>query len=250
LPRLTPLIFAFFLLPPASIAQERTFRLGAPAELIDTGILGHLLPRFTLKHRIRVTVVNPDETAAAEFVTQGDDLPVFSGLNKTWRFRFHGGAGAEFGSYFGEWLISDVGRRTIESFQPDDTPLFIAYSEEEIVEPEAVFQGDALTGEKLALLHCGRCHVINASNRMKAIGSTPSFALLKTFDDWDVRFQTFYTLNPHPAFTQIADVTEPFPANTPSPIVPLELTTDDLDAILAYVTHIEPADLGAPMQHQ
>jgi mono/diheme cytochrome c family protein len=250
LPRLIPLIFTLILLPLTSFAQERTFRLGAPAELVETGILSHLLPRFTLKHRIRVTLVEPGETAAAELVAKGNGLPVFSDPNNTWYFRFRGGAGAEFGTAFGEWLTSNVGRRTIESFQPNDAPLFIAYTAEEIAEPEPVFEGDARTGEKLALLHCGRCHVINDSNRMKAIGSTPSFALLKTFDDWDVRFQTFYTLNPHPAFTQIADITNPFPANTPSPIVPLELTTDDLDAILAYVTHIEPADLGAPIQHQ
>ncbi|MGR3660277.1 MAG: c-type cytochrome [Paracoccaceae bacterium] len=250
MPRLIVPILLLILLPLSSFAQERSFRLGAPAELIDTGLLGHLLPRFTLKHRIRITLVAPGETASAELVTTGDDTPVFSGPNNTWHFRSQSGEGAEYRNKFGEWLTSEVGRNTIESYQPDDTLLFIAYSEEEIPEPEPVFEGDALTGEKLAMLHCGRCHVINDSNRMKAIGSTPSFALLKTFNDWDVRFQTFYTLNPHPAFTQIADVTSPFPANTPSPIVPLELTVEDLDAILAYVTHIEPADLGMPIEHQ
>ncbi len=39
----------------------------------------------------------------------------------------------------------------------------------------------------------------------------------------------------------------PFDESRPSPIVPLRITLDDLDAILAYVATIEPAQLsGAP----
>jgi hypothetical protein len=237
-------------MPLASFAQERAFNLAAPAELVDSGILGHLLPRFTLKHRIRVTIVNPGDTATASIGGGDNGTPVFTGPANTWRYRVNDNANAEFGKFFGDWLLSDVGRKTIESYQPNGTPLFIAYTEEAVIEPETIFEGDALTGESLALLHCGRCHVVNESNRMKAIGSTPSFAVLRTFDDWDVRFQAFYTLNPHPAFTQITDVTEPFPANTPSPIFPLQLTVENLEAILAFVTLIEPADLGAPIRHQ
>ena len=85
---------------------------------------------------------------------------------------------------------------------------------------------------------------------MNAIGSTPSFALLRTFEDWDYRFQAFFALKPHPAFTQVAEITEPFPEDVPSPIVPVEITLDDLDAILAFVATIAPADLGAPLQSQ
>ena len=63
-------------------------------------------------------------------------------------------------------------------------------------------------------------------------------------------FQAFYVLAPHPAFTQIKDVTEPFPIDLPSPIAPMEITLDDLEAILAYVAEMPPADLGAPIQHK
>lgn len=248
--RLILLILTIFLFPHHGYAQERMFRLAAPVELVDSGILGHLLPRFTLKHRIRVTIVDSGDTATASLAAGGKGYPVFTGPNNTWHYRISGSNTAEFGAFFGDWLLSDVGRRTIESYRPNDAPLFVAYKAEAEIEPETVFEGDALTGESLALLHCGRCHVVNESNRMKAIGSTPSFAVLRTFDDWDVRFQTFYTLNPHPAFTQITDVTNPFPANTPPPIFPLQLTMQNLDAILAFVTHVEPADLGAPIQHQ
>ena len=85
---------------------------------------------------------------------------------------------------------------------------------------------------------------------MKAIGSTPSFALMRTFPDWQQRFETFFILKPHPAFTQVADVTEPFGSSLPSPIAPIEVTLDEIDAITAYVATIPPADLGAPIQSQ
>jgi hypothetical protein len=79
---------------------------------------------------------------------------------------------------------------------------------------------------------------------------TPSFALLRTFSDWQDRFSTFYVRNPHPSFTQVIDITPPFARNLPPAIVPLEITQDELDSILAYVATILPADLGAPLQNQ
>ena len=85
--------------------------------------------------------------------------------------------------------------------------------------------------------------MIGPRNRMGGLGSTPSFAVLKTLNDWEVRFRGFYMLNPHPSFTQIPDVTDPFDESRPPPIVPLEITLEDLDAILAYVATIEPAEL-------
>ena len=116
------------------------------------------------------------------------------------------------------------------------------------VEVVQVLTGDAALGEKVALTQCGRCHVVNETNRMNAIGSTPSFALMRTFSDWQERFETFFILKPHPAFTQVAEITEPFPDHLPSPIAPVEVTLDEIDAITAYVSSIEPADLGAPIQ--
>ena len=82
------------------------------------------------------------------------------------------------------------------------------------------------------------------------MGSTPSFPLLRTFSDWDERFESFYVLKPHAAFTQIEGVTPPFDIERPSPIVPMEITLEDLEAITAYVAIIAPADLGAPIKSQ
>ena len=85
---------------------------------------------------------------------------------------------------------------------------------------------------------------------MNGIGSTPSFAVIKALPDWDLRFQAFYVLRPHAAFTQIEDVTPGFDPELPPPIVPVEMTLDDLNDLMAYVATITAADLGAPIQLQ
>lgn len=103
-------------------------------------------------------------------------------------------------------------------------------------------------GEKLALLHCGRCHVVNERNRFGGIGSTPSFGALRVMPDWEDRFRAFYALNPHPAFTQVAGVTPPFALERPSPIHPVELTTGELEEIIGFARTIPPKDLGAPVR--
>ncbi|MGD1925031.1 MAG: hypothetical protein ACFB03_12715 [Paracoccaceae bacterium] len=114
--------------------------------------------------------------------------------------------------------------------------------------PEASRADDYAPGEKLTLFHCGRCHVINERNKYGSIGSTPSFGALRTLDDWEVRFDAFYTLAPHPAFTQIEGVTDPFPINRPSPIHPMEMTLEDIQIIKAFAETIPPKDLGAEVR--
>ncbi|MFK7943586.1 MAG: cytochrome c [Paracoccaceae bacterium] len=99
-------------------------------------------------------------------------------------------------------------------------------------------------GEKLTLSHCGRCHVINDRNKYGGIGSTPSFAALRTLEDWEERMRGFYALAPHPAFTQVDGVTEPFPAARPSPIHPVSLSESEIETITEYTRTIPPKDLG------
>ena len=74
---------------------------------------------------------------------------------------------------------------------------------------------DYAPGEKLTLFHCGRCHVISERNKYGGIGSTPSFGALRTLEDWEDRMRAFYALAPHPAFTQVEGITEPFAINRP-----------------------------------
>ena len=192
---------------------------------------------------MRITQV--DESG--DVVIGGKGVPVFAGLDRIWSVTGSKAAGPDL---FMEWLLSEIGKRTIESFKLDSVAVFTAQVKDQKVAPVLAFEGDLVQGEALSLAHCGRCHVINETNRMKGMGQTPSFALMRTFDDWDNRFATFFVLNPHPSFTQIAGITESFAAHLPPAIVPLEITQAEIDHILSYVATITPADLGAPLQSQ
>lgn len=238
-------VLAVLLFPGVLDAQEKSFRLSAPGILVESGFLKHLLPRFSLKTGVRVTVVAQGDDAEAAFGTEG--IPVFKGQERLWQLSYENGPHTD---RFANWLLSDVGKRTIQAFQPDGTPMFSTDFSVERVAAKATFVGDAEKGEALALALCGRCHVVNEKNRMNGIGSTPSFGLLRTFSDWDNRFQSFFALNPHPSFTQIPDVTQPFSEESPPPISPLTLTLKDLEAIVAFVSAMEPANLGSPIQSQ
>jgi hypothetical protein len=106
---------------------------------------------------------------------------------------------------------------------------------------------DYARGEKLTLLNCGRCHVVSAKNRMGGIGSTPSFAVMRTWDDWEDKMKAFWTYRPHPAFTQIEGMTDPFPPHRPPTVHPISLTLDELKVIVEYARTIAPADLGSDL---
>jgi hypothetical protein len=102
-------------------------------------------------------------------------------------------------------------------------------------------------GEKLTMFNCGRCHKVSEKDRMGGIGSTPSFAALRGIADWEERMKAFWTLRPHPSFTQIEGMTEPFPLNRPPAVHPISLTLEELEAIIKYARTIEPLDLGAEL---
>lgn len=235
-------VMAIMLASPV-MAQDKAFSLQAPDVLIETGFMKHLLPRFSLKTGIRISV----SPQSGDAVFGADGTPVFRQDDTVWHFARSGDVDAD---VFEAWLLSDVGKRTIEAYAPDGDVLFRADVETAVVIEAAAPTGDLALGEATSLKQCGRCHVVNETNRMNAIGSTPSFALMRTFPDWQTRFETFFVLRPHPAFTQVTEVTEPFPENLPSPIVPIEVTLEEIEAITAYVGSIAPADLGAPLQTQ
>jgi len=116
-----------------------------------------------------------------------------------------------------------------------------------LFDPTAATAQDYAPGEKLTLFNCGRCHVVSAKNRMGGIGSTPSFAVLRTIEDWEDRMKAFWSLRPHPGFTQIEGVTEPFPADRPSAVHPISLTLDELAEIVKYARTVKPANLGSDL---
>ncbi len=239
----------------SALAQERRITLAAAPELADSGLLQYILPRFSLKTGVRVTVIPLADHAAAHVlivprIDLNDAVAVFRRGDTLYAART-GPADAEstriFTTRFLDWLVSDIGRRTIESFAPHGEPLYTAPGPDIAAALTAAPTADPHAGERLAFARCGRCHVIGPRNRMHGLGSTPSFAVLRTFGDWEQRFRSFYLRNPHPAFTQIAEVTEQFDPTRPSPIAPLILTIEELDAIVAFTAAIPPAELGAPL---
>lgn len=227
-----------------ALAQDAPFGLAAPAVVQDSGLLQHILPRFSLKTGVRVVA---DPEGALVLASAPPGTPVFRRADVIYYLRLPEDARAQ---RFLDWLTSDIGRRTIDGFAPVDTVRFT--TDLGVVEVTAgpVFDGDAVRGAELARVHCGRCHVVDPANRMNGMGAAPSFMALRTLSNWVGRFETFYVLKPHGAFTQITDVTPPFDPERPSPIVPVEMTLDDLEAVVAYVSATQAADLGNPLHLQ
>lgn len=233
-------------LPRVGLAEDRLVRLYAPQALVDSGLLKHALPRFSLKTQVRVQLV-PE--AEAQIALGDEGRALFQGAGQLWRLEVRDTAhpGTQ---RLADWLRSDVGQRTIASFAPEGVALFGPPQAEEREVGEVSIDGDAELGHKVSRAKCARCHAVDEVTRGWGIGSTPSFGVLRAMADWEGRFAAFYALNPHPSFTQIEDITDPFPINRPSPIAPVEMSLDELEALLAYVSAMAPADLGQPIQHQ
>ena len=94
-------------------------------------------------------------------------------------------------------------------------------------------------GKRVAREHCSRCHVVDASNRMGGIGSTPSFKLLCSLPDWEDRFTTFFARQPHPAIITVEGISED--RKLPPNAAPILLTQDQVEALMAYVRVIKQA---------
>ncbi|SNS53612.1 c-type cytochrome [Antarctobacter heliothermus] len=231
---------------PLAAQENRPVRLHAPPALVDSGLIKHILPRFTLKTRVRVDLV--DDPAAADIALGDTGVPLFAGLDAIWHLQVQGDHAGT--ARFADWLGSEVGANTVASFAPDGAALFGPPPDAADVAVVVTYEGDAKLGHKVSRAKCTRCHVIDEATRGFGIDSTPSFMVLRTLSDWDERFYAFYTLNPHPAFTVVEGLTLPFPKNRPSPIAPVELTVEEVDAIVAYVAALQAADLGAPLIHQ
>lgn len=227
------------LLASPAVADDKRFTLSVDPVLVEAGLMKHLLPRFSLKTGVKIEIVE----GTADLMLGEGGAPAIALGDAIWGLSEPSDPDA---LRFADWLVSETGQRTIASFGNGFAPPVV----DVVAREEIPIQGDLALGEKAAMVHCGRCHVVNESNRMNAIGSTPSFGLMRNFEDWDLRFATFWELKPHGAFTQIEGVTDPFDPERPSPIAPVVMTADEVNAIVAYVASIPPSDLGAPIQSQ
>lgn len=100
--------------------------------------------------------------------------------------------------------------------------------------------GNVSKGRDVAQKHCARCHVVGDFNPTGGISSTPSFQLLvKRRPDYRDRFRTFFTRRPHPAFLSLKGVGRIRP-DLPPNAEPVELTSDDVQNVLAFVETLKP----------
>lgn len=247
--RFGPLFAAVLALAPlgATAQDDRTVRLYAPEALTATDVMDYILPRFTLKTRVRVELV--DSAESADIVLGDAGRALFDGPAQTWHMDVRSPDHAAT-DRFADWLSGDIGRNTVLAYAPEGAPLFTEPAAQERAVAAVEMSGDAELGHAVSVAKCTRCHAVDDETRSAGIGSTPSFGVLRALPDWEARFTAFYALNPHPAFTIVKDVTPPFDESRPSPIVPIAMTLDEVEAVLAYVAGMPAADLGAPLAHQ
>ncbi|SEO44780.1 Cytochrome c [Salinihabitans flavidus] len=235
---------AVLLIPGIALTQDaRRFRLAVAPELERSGLVQYILPRFSLKTQRHAEIVSdaPDAVFGA-----GQGRPVTRRGGTTFGIALTGENDAA--RRFADWLLSDIGRKTITAFEPSEGEPFTA-PERKTEVAEVEFDGDPDLGKDVAEAHCTRCHRVAEEDR-STIGSTLSFMGLRAMPDWAQRFMAFYTLNPHPSFVRVEGVSPPFLPNRPPTIAPVVLTLGEVEALLAYVATIPPADLGAQIQHQ
>lgn len=251
--RIVSAVLVFLVAASSGAAQGRDITLAVPEVLLESGFLKYLLPRFSLKHGIRITLGAPDGAADAALIdvaasaAETEGLPVFVGAGSTWHLLPKETANPNVDT-LAAWLKSDIGRKAIEGFKGEVS--FTPPLAQEAAPDALALSGNANRGLDLSIRHCGRCHVVDPQNRMNGVDNTPSFAVLRTFNDWENRFTAFYALKPHPWFTRVEDLNEPFAPGEEPTIAPVTLTLDEVDDILSFVAGIPPADLGAPMKHQ
>lgn len=111
-----------------------------------------------------------------------------------------------------------------------------------LLTPPAWAEDAVAKGREIVRQHCTRCHVVPDMNPYGGIGSTPSFAAMKWLDDWERRFEVFYTLPPHPALVNIVGVSEARSEALPVFIAEIELQIEDIDAILAFARTLKTPD--------
>lgn len=253
-------------------ADDKRLVVAADGRLEASGLLKFILPRFSLKTGIRIRLKTAGSGNLAE-AAQGSDVllgPVSvaeslrqDGRGHDLRPAFHveggtqdetyaglvvdGGENSEHAAAFLDWLTSAIGQNTIASYAPADHPGYVPGAVTAEKAATALPEGDADAGEKLAYLHCGRCHVISERNRFGGIGSTPSFPALRAIPDWKDKFTSFWAENPHLSFTRIIGVSPPFDPDRPPHIAPVVLTLEEMEAIVAFAARTEPKDLGAPI---
>lgn len=232
----------WFALATSASAQsdDRTFRLAVPADLVDSGFMAFVLPRFSLKtsRRAELTSDAPDAVIGSEGV------PLFARGGVVYALAMpteNANARA-----FLDWLQSTAGQSAITGFVPLSGAPYTTVAAAPVADP-IIFDGDIAKGLAVAEAHCTRCHTVSPGDRSN-IASTPSFMALRALPDWDQRFAAFFALNPHPAFMRVEGLSPAFDPSRPPSMIPIVISEDEMRNVQAYAASLTPAELGKDVE--
>ena len=237
-------VSSLLVIPTTALALSLSHQKAVPADLVQ-----YILPRFSLKTRVRFDRVQT--SGDIQFSTEEPDVG-------TAIFTLESGAVVYVGTSvsFAEdpdyialvnWLLSEPGRATIADFRQDGSQVAFPVEAAEAAPIEVVIVGDVDNGRQLSMNHCRRCHKVDRADKYAGIGNSPSFHAMRSFDDWYVRFSTFYAVSPHKALISVKGSGIEKDRNLIA-IAPIDLEISDINDIVAFVHSLTPLDLGKPIQ--
>jgi len=246
-------VILLVLTPVLGSAQDKRIVLASPADVAETEFWSYVLPRFKLKTGIKVVLGTTDQADVLIFndlnvpePNSGRRLMVHGKRNQGYSVELQ--SDSAYAIRFVDWLLSEIGQRTLTGYRESDKQVYFPAAPDDLVEDVVIMTGNIVVGEDVSIRKCGRCHLVSEKNKYGGIESTPSFPALRTLKDWREKFAVFWTLNPHPSFTQIEEITEPFDPAYPPHIYPIFLTIEEVENIGAFMETITPADLGDPIR--
>ena len=240
-------VSVFFILAKNLSSEEIHFHF--PEELLMIEFDKHILPRFKFKTQITINAVSSFENSDASIGVKTNGTSIFSDLNDViYKIKLSTTDESKLKKIyrFIDWLKSSSGISAIEGFELNGAQIFKSLKLEKKEIQEFVFEGDDDNGLLISKKHCKRCHVVD-DNAFAGIDSSPSFHAMRSFEDWEERFRAFWTVSPHLNVISIKDVYDAGKKFSPVVIAPIELTLDEVDDILSYVSKIKPKDLGKPI---
>ncbi|MFC3118353.1 hypothetical protein ACFOHS_09355 [Jhaorihella thermophila] len=115
--RLVLFCLSLMLTASPSVAQE-ALGLTAPPDVTESGLLKHILPRFSLKTGVRVVA---DPSGPMVLAEGPPGTPVLKRGDRIYYLRVTEDRRQQ---RFLDWMLSEIGKRTIESFAPGgETPV-------------------------------------------------------------------------------------------------------------------------------
>ena len=142
-----------------------TYYFYAPDSLTGTGVLKHILPRFSLKHNIRVGLAPIQAQADVVLGKQKAGSPAFQSGSEIWYVSVQGEDASDFAERFRDWITSEIEKSAIESFVSSDGITFSTQFDAALLTPQETELVDVTLGHQIAMKNCGRCHAIDETNR-------------------------------------------------------------------------------------